>query len=155
MLSIERKINVNKMFSEKNGLNPKTSSYFNIKKKLFGVKEFIDDSGSEFENQIKKIFQRNKFNINNQYDHSGVKSFLIEKDECLKKMELNDSILYKNLNMSKKIKNQKNNYKIHKIIKSIDIKEKIKIETNNKKVIDSFLSNKSGGSIEEILELLK
>ena len=155
MSSNERKINVYKMFTQNNSINPKVMSYSDIKNKLIQEKKSKCDTKSEFENQIKKIFQQKKFFINNQYDHNGVKIFLEEKDECLKKMDLDDSILYKNLNENKKSKNEKNQYKIHKNLKISDNKEKTEIENNNQKVIDSFISSNSGSSIEKILELLK
>ena len=154
MSSIERKVNLYKMFSEKNHLS-KAISDSCIKNKSTEEKELIDDTESEFENQIKKIFQKKKFFINNQYDQNGVENFLKEKDECLKKIELDDSISYKNLNVHKKGNNEKNQFKNHRNLISVDIKKQTKIENNNQKVIDSFLSNKSGDSIEEILELLK
>ena len=153
MSSIEKKMDLYKLFTEQNCLNPKTISCTNTKLKLIPEKEPVVDTGFEFENQIKKIFQQKKFFINNQYDHNGVKIFLEEKDECLKKMDLDDSILYKNEN--KKSKNEKNQYKIHKNLKISDNKEKTEIENNNQKVIDSFISSNSGSSIEKILELLK
>ena len=156
MSALERNINTYKSFIQKNYLSPKNISSINIKSKIIQKKESTADIESEFENQIKKIFQQKKFFINNQYDHNGVKSFLKEKDECLKKMELDDSILYKNLknlNVYKKNENKKN--KSHKCLKSVDNKEKMETKNNNQKVADSFLSNKSIDCIEEILELLK
>ena len=155
MSSIEKKMDLYKLFTEQNCLNPKTMSCTNTKLKLIPEKEPVVDTGFEFENQIKKIFQQKKFFINNQYDHNGVKIFLEEKDECLKKMDLDDSILYKNLNADKKSKNKKNQNKIHKNLKPDDNKAKTEIENNNQKVIDSFISSNSGSSIEKILELLK
>ena len=141
MLAIEKNMNVYKT---------NIISSAKIKSKFNHEKESTKDMESEFESQIKKIFQQKKFSIDNQYDHNGVESFLKEKDECLKKMELDDSILYKDLNMKKKSKNQKNEYKSHNNLKPEDIK----IKNNNQKVIDSFISNKSEGCIEELLELL-
>ena len=155
MSSIEKKMDLYKLFTEQNCLNPKTMSCINTKLKLIPEKERVVDTGFEFENQIKKIFQQKKFFINNQYDQSGVENFLKEKDECLKKIELDDSISYKNLNVHKKGNNEKNQFKNHRSLIPVDIKKQTKIENNNKKVIDSFLSNKSRDSIEEILELLK
>ena len=141
MLAIEKNMNVYKT---------NIISSAKIKSKFNHEKESTKDMESEFESQIKKIFQQKKFSIDNQYDHNGVESFLKEKDECLKKMELDDSILYKDLNMKKKSKNQKNEYKNHNNLKPEDIK----IKNNNQKVIDSFISNKSEGCIVELLELL-
>ena len=139
-----------------NCTNPKTSSCINIQSKLIQKNESTIDTGSEFENEIKILFQQRKFIINNQYDHNGVENFLKEKDECLRKMEMvDDSILYKNLDIRKKSKNKKNRYKSHKNLKPININQAIKIRNSNQKVIDSFLSNKSGECIEEILKLLK
>ena len=154
MSSIERKVNLYKMFSEKNHLS-KAISDSCIKNKLTEEKELIDDTESEFENQIKKIFQQKKFIINNQYDHNGVKSFLEEKDECLKKMELDDSILYKDLNLHKKNKNQKNHYGSQKNLRIAGINKITQIKNNNQYVIDSFISYKSRASIEKMLELLE
>ena len=154
MSSIERNKNAYKIFAEQNCLNQRNSC-ITSKSKLNQGKESAIDIGSEFENQIKKIFQQKKFFINNQYDQNGVENFLKEKDECLKKIELDDSISYKNLNVHKKGNNEKNQFKNHRNLISVDIKKQTKIENNNQKVIDSFLSNKSGDSIEEILELLK
>ena len=151
MTVIERKVNVYKLFTAKNLLNAKNAS--REKLKSVKVKESTKDKESDFESKIQKIFQQKKFFINNQYDHNGVKSFLKEKDECLKKMDLDDSILYKKLNVYKKNENKKN--KSHKGLKSVDNKQKIETKNNNQKVIDSFLSNKSIDCIEEILELLK
>ena len=155
MSYIENKMDLYKLFTEQNFLNPKTMPCTNTKLKLIQEKESVVETGFEFENQIKKIFQKKKFFINNQYDQNGVENFLKEKDECLKKIELDDSISYKNLNVHKKGNNEKNQFKNHRNLISVDIKKQTKIENNNQKVIDSFLSNKSGDSIEEILELLK
>ena len=146
MLAIEKNMNVYKT---------NIISSAKIKSKFNHEKESTKDMESEFESQIKKIFQQKKFSIDNQYDHNGVESFLKEKDECLKKMELDDSMLYINLNVHKKIENKKNQCKNHKNLKSVDIKEKPEIKNINKKVIDSFISNESRESIEEILKLLK
>ena len=143
MSYIERKINAYKMFIDKNCLNAKTTSYF------------IDNEGSEFESQIKKIFEQKKFFINNQYDFNGVKIFLEEKDECLKKIELDDSVLFKNLNVDKRSKNEKNQNEINKDLAQVNDKEKTEIKNNNQIVIDSFISSKSADSIEEMLVLLK
>ena len=154
MSSIEKKMDLYKLFTEQNCLNQRNSCVTS-KSKLNQGKESAIDIGSEFENQIKKIFQQKKFFINNQYDQNGVENFLKEKDECLKKIELDDSISFKNLNVHKKGNNEKNQFKNHRNLIPVDIKKQTKIENNNKKVIDSFLSNKSGDSIEEILELLK
>ena len=101
MSSIEKNINVFKT---------NIISSAKIKSKFDHEKESTKYMESEFESQIKKIFQQKKFFIDNQYDHNGVERFLKEKDECLKKMELDDSILYKDLNLNKKNKNQKNHY---------------------------------------------
>ena len=155
MSTIEKKINAYTIFTEKNCLNSKTNTYINSKSKLIEEKESETNTESEFENQIKKIFQQKKFFINNQFDHNGVQNFLNEKDECLKKIELNDSILDENKNSNKKFKNETNKNKSPQNLKSVDIKKQIKIKNNNKIVSDSFLSNKSGDSIKEILELLK
>ena len=160
MSSIERKINLYKLYNCKNCLNPKALFDFDTKPKLKSEKELKHDKDSEFENKIKKIFQQNKFCINNEYDHNGAEKFLKEKDECLKKIEFDDSnsILYENLNMNKRSKKEKNKYKSHQNLGSVDIKRQTQIKNNNQRVIDSFLSNesgKSGDSIEEILELLK
>ena len=84
-----------------------------------------------------------------------IENFLKEKDECLKKMELDDSISYKNFDEHRKSVNVKNKYTSHQNLKSVDNQKLLKIKNNNQKVIDSFLSNKSVDSIEEILELLK
>ena len=154
MSSIERKVNLYKLYNKKNCSNTKTISFPDTKPKLIKEKESISDKESEFENQIKKIFDKKKFNLNNQYDQDGVKNFLNEKDECLTKIELNDSILYKKLNVCKKNKNVNNRYKSQQNLKSVDLK-KIQIKNNNQKVIDSFLSNKSGDDIDELLQLLK
>ena len=155
MTSIERKLDVYNMSNEKNCINSKTTSFINVESKLIHGKDSTVCKESEFENEIKKIFQQKKFLINNQYDHHGVKNFLKEKDECLKKMELDDSILYINLNVHKKIENKKNQCKNHKNLKSVNNKEKTEIKNLNQKVIDSFISNESRESIEEILKLLK
>ena len=152
MTVIERKVNVYKLFIAKNLLNAKNAS--REKLKSVKIKESTKDKESDFESKIQKIFQQKKFFINNQYDHQGVENFLKEKDECLKKMELNDSILYKSSNEQKKSKSQKKKFKNHDNLNSIDIKKKIKIENNNQIVVDSFISNESGECIEEILELL-
>ena len=88
MSVIEKKVNVNKRFTENNCLNPKYISWANLKIKLNKEKESTKYTESEFENQIKKIFKKKKFVLNNQYDHNGVKDFLKEKEECLKKIEL-------------------------------------------------------------------
>ena len=155
MSEVEKKINEYKNVIGKNLLNPKNISYINIQSNFPQKEESIEGEGSEFERQIKKIFHRKKFLINNQYDHNGAKNFLKEKDECLKKIEMeDDSILYKKVNMHKKSKHQKNRYKSHQNLKLVDNKEKVKIKTNNQKVIDSFLSNKSGEIIEELLNSL-
>ena len=158
MSSIEKKFNGYNIFTKKNCLIHETNSCINKKSKLIPEKEAAGNTESEFENKIKKIFQRKKFFIDNQFDHNGVKNFLKEKDECLKKIELVDLdnfISYKNLNVNKKCKNEKNQYKSNKNFKFVDSKKEIKIKNNNRKVINSFLSNKSGDSIEVILELLK
>ena len=154
MSSIERNKNAYKIFAEQNCLNQRNSC-ITSKSKLNQGKESAIDIGSEFENQIKKIFQQKKFFINNQYDQNGVENFLKEKDECLKKMELDDSISYKNFDEHRKSVNVKNKYTSHQNLKSVDNQKLLKIKNNNQKVIDSFLSNKSVDSIEEILELLK
>ena len=153
MTSIERKVNLYKLYNNKNFSNTKTIPFPDKKSKLIQKKESIVDKEPEFENQIKKLFDEKKFILNNQYDQDGVINFLKDKDECLTKMELNDSILYKKLNVHKKNKNK--HYKSHKNLKSVGIKKLIQIKNSNQKLIDSFLSNKSRDDIEELLQLLK
>ena len=46
-----------------------------------------------FDEKIKKLFDPKKFTIGNQFDQEGSEKFLDEKDECLKFMDLDDTIL--------------------------------------------------------------
>ena len=159
MSGIKIKKNAYKISNEKKSFNPKTISLFNIQSKLIKKSESLSaKTESEFKDKIKKLFEQEKFIINNQYDQDHVQNFLKEKYECLQKIKMaDDSILYNNLNHHKKNKNKnkKNRYKSHKNLEPVNIKKEIKIKITNQKAIDSFISNKSEESIEEILKFLK
>ena len=104
---------------------------------LFDVKENgkINPKESKllnFEKNVNTIFKSEKFLLNGISDHDGIVNFLKDKDECLKKIELNDSIVYDNEK---------------KLVESSIIE-------NNRDVIDSFFSVESSDCAKEIYELL-
>ena len=46
-----------------------------------------------FDKKLKKLFDSKKFTIGNQFDQEGSEKFLAEKDECLKAMDLDYTVL--------------------------------------------------------------
>ena len=100
-----------------------------------------------FDEKLKKLFDSKKFTIGNQFDQEGSEKFLEEKDECLKLMDLDDTILEtkkkdkkksrrKNAVKSKtEIKNQNHNLKYIPRIKTTD------------ENIESFFSTESSKQI--------
>ena len=95
-------------------------------------KQLKNDELSSFEENIKTIFECKKIIINGIYDHDGMVNFLKDKDECLQKIELNDSIIYDN---------------------GRKFEESSTIQ-NNRDVIDSFFSLESSDCVEDIYESL-
>ena len=105
----------------------------NIKQKNpSNVKRSKESKLLNFEKNVNTIFKSEKFLLNGISDHDGIVNFLKDKDECLKKIELNDSIVYDNEK---------------KLVESSIIE-------NNRDVIDSFFSVESSDCAKEIYELL-
>ena len=60
----------------------------------------------DFAEKIQKLFDIKKFSIGNQFDQKGSEKFLAEKDECLKCMDLDYTILEKTKSKSNKRKRE-------------------------------------------------
>ena len=97
----------------------------------------------DFEEKLKKLFDSQKFTIGNQFDQEGSDKFLNEKDECLKLMDLDYTVLYSTKKDSKKDgRKLKNKNKDRKSNLNHDEKyiSDIKIVNEN---VESFLSSES------------
>ena len=67
----------------------------------------------DFTEKVQKLFDSNKFSIGNQFDQEGSEKFLAEKDECLKCIDLDYTILDKE-NSKKNKRKSKSKSKTHK-----------------------------------------
>ena len=105
-----------------------------------------------FEKTIQKMFVKNKFVLGNAYDYEGSKSFLKDKDECMKNMCLSDEIEEKKPKSPRKKSKSKKKYK--KGIKSLDHIRASKILAKRKKR-ESFFSFGSSGCVDGVINLLE
>ena len=96
----------------------------------------------DFSEIIQKLFDSNKFSIGNQFDQKGSEKFLAEKNECLKCIDLDYTILEKK--NSKKRKSKSKNKTKKRNIAHIKYFPPIKI-INEKD--DSFFSTESSKQI--------
>ena len=109
--------------------------------KLAHLKDF------NFEKKFQKLFDSKKFSIGNQFDQKGCEKFLSEKDECLKCMDLDYTILDKKKSKKCKKKTEKK-MKIEKKNINNDLKYISEIEIN-KLDTESFFSTESSRRIIE------
>ena len=99
-----------------------------------------------FDVKAKKLFESEKFIIGNQFDQKGCEKFLSAKDECLKCICLDETILNKK-RVHKKNTNKHENKSKNKVrIENHDVKDNSRITIINKND-ESFISTES---IEEI-----
>ena len=111
--------------------NPKSFKYVgrpNVKSDCI-LKKYKEN---DFEEKIEKMFDRKKFKISNKFNKKNSEIFLKDKDECMKKINLDDTIP----NKSNK------NLKLSSIKKNSNIK-------------NSFYSIESSNYVKEIVDLLK
>ena len=87
---------------------------------------------NDFEEKIEKMFDRKKFKISNKFNKKNSEIFLKDKDECMKKINLDDTIP----NKSNK------NLKLSSIKKNSNIK-------------NSFYSIESSNYVKDIVDSLK
>ena len=101
----------------------------------------------DFDEKIKQLFDSKKFTLGNQFDQKGSEKFLDEKDECLKYIELDDTIL-DTKNKNSKNKRRKSGNKCKKELRKLsqDLKYIPRVEIPNEK-IESFFSTESGKQI--------
>ena len=93
-----------------------------------------------FDIKLKKLFDSKKFTIGNQFDQEGSEKFLAEKDECLKAMDLDYTVIETKKNNSKKDKKKREN-KSKNVKKAFDVYiPEIKITDENN---ESFFSKES------------
>ena len=94
-----------------------------------------------FDEKLKKFFDKEKFSIGNQFDQKGSEKFLAEKDECLKFMDLDYTILEKKkLKKNKKKRENKSHTKIKDLIHNVKYIPQIEINYEN---VESFFSTES------------
>ena len=112
--------------------------------------DYLEDF--KFEEKIKILFDSKKFSIGNQFDQKGSEKFLAEKDECLKCMDLDYTILEKK-NSNKFERKRKNKSKTQKGNLIHNLKYIPQIEINNEN-IESFFSTESSKQIfKEIIPI--
>ena len=117
----------------KNGIedNPKSFKYVG-RPKVKSDNTLEKFKENDFEKKVKKMFDRKKFKISNEFNQKNSEIFLKDKDECMKDEELDDTIP-------------------HKKKKHLDFS---RIKKNYNK-INSFYSIESSNYVEEIVDLLK
>ena len=117
----------------KNGIedNPKSFKYVG-RPKVKSDNTLEKFKENDFEKKVKKMFDRKKFKISNEFNQKNSEIFLKDKDECMKDEELDDNI--------------PNNSR-----KSSDFSP-IKKDYNTK---NSFYSIESSNYVKEIVGLLK
>ena len=108
-----------------------------------------------FDEKLKKFFDKEKFKIGDQFDQKGSEKFLSEKDENLKLMDLDYTILYSPKKDSKKHKKKhesknekkklKHDEKYISDIKVIDENEESFISTESAKQFYKEFASKSNG----------
>ena len=97
-----------------------------------------------FDFKVKKLFDSEKFTIGNQFDQKGCEKFLSAKDECLKCICLDETILDKKKDHKKNKKKHENKSKIKN--KNHDVENNSRLTFIDKND-ESFISTES---IEEI-----
>ena len=96
-----------------------------------------------FDEKLKKLFDSKKFTIGDQFDQEGSEKFLSEKDECLKLMDLDYTVLYSTKKKSPKDKRKNGNKSKNKKQKlNHDLKNIPEIKNINKND-ESFFSTES------------
>ena len=86
----------------------------------------------DFTEKVQKLFDSNKFSIGNQFDQEGSEKFLAEKDECLKCMDLDYTILEKKkLNKNEKNCENKRKTEASNLLQDIKYSPQIKNNKNN------------------------
>jgi len=129
----------------------KVHKFSSSEKNLFKAKKiaYMDESEMKYLNSQQKldinqklldfISDKSKIVLKSCFDHKGSKKFLEGKSEAMKKIELNESILDKNKNKSKKEKVRvHNSHKLHYLINDHLLN---KIEDNKKYISSSSINN--------------
>ena len=98
----------------------------------------------KFEEKIKILFDSNKFSIGNQFDQKGSEKFLAEKNECLKCMDLDYTILEKKNSKKTKRKSKSKNQNQKRNTAHIKYFPPIKIISEND---ESFFSTESSKQV--------
>ena len=106
-----------------------------------------------FNEKIKILFDSKKFSIGNQFDQKGSEKFLNEKDECLKLIYLDETILERENSIKKKRRATKSktekrdpNFKLKGIHRIKNIKEKYESffsTESSKQIISEFCSKQN------------
>ena len=128
-----------------------------VKKMILKVEKianfsFISEKNSKenesyiFSKNAKNIFANERFGFDNQFDHSGMIKFLKEKEECMKEMDLDESI--------DKNKRRKSNYTSIVYIKE---KTETRKHSNNRRSKRSRRSRNTlfSSSSKSLTELIK
>ena len=116
----------------KNGIEENVIPLHNSKRKIKSGDRLIAHKKTNFEKKVSKLFDKKKFKLSNKFNQKNSEIFLKEKDECMKEMNLEDSIP---LNKKKRLYYSK-------------------IKKNSNK-LNSFYSVASSEYVKEIVDLLK
>ena len=105
---------------------------YNPNRKIKSENKLEIHGGTNFEKKIKKMFDRKKFKLSDEFNQKNSELFLKDKDECMREVDLDDRI--------------PNNKKKHLDVSGIK---------SNYNKINSFYSIESSNYVKEIVDLLK
>ena len=120
------------------------------KEQNVGIESFLKSDNlcylaeRDFHEKIQKLFDSNKFSIGNQFDQKGSEKFLAEKNECLKCMDLDYTILEKKNSKKTKRKSKSKNQNQKRNTAHIKYFPPIKIISEKD---DSFFSTESSKQV--------